>query len=73
MHYTDGAQIKLGDRIKLANGEAGTIVFSIDSNEYSNEFPKKDWDYLKAGVMVRTDSGALIHLQDPNANDIVRL
>ena len=72
MHYPDGTQIKLGDRIKLSNGEAGTVVFSIDSNEFSNEFPKRNWEYLKAGIMVKTDNGALVHLKDPNTKDALQ-
>jgi len=70
MHYRDGKKIRLGDRIKLANGEKGTIVFSIDTNEYSDGFPSIEWEYLKAGVMVKTDAGTLVHLKDPNTNDI---
>jgi hypothetical protein len=53
----------------------GIVVFSIDTNEYSDEFPK-DWgDYFKDGVMVRTDNGALVHLDDsdPDPNMITRV
>lgn len=70
MKYLDGKTIRRGDRIKLANGEPGTIVFSIDTNEYSDAFPNTEWEYLKAGVMVKTDAGAFVHLKDPNTNDI---
>jgi len=73
MNYPDGTSIRLGDRVKLSNGDTGTIVFSIDTNEYSDEFPKTKWEYLKAGVMVRTDRGALVHLEDPNQNELFRL
>ena len=73
MNYPDGKEIKLGDRVRLLNGEEGTIVFSIDSNEYPPDFAKDDWSYLKEGVMVKTDSGALVHLKNPNTNDVLPL
>lgn len=73
MNYPDGTEIKLDDRVRLLNGEKGTIVFSIDSNEYSVDFAQEDWAYLKEGVMVRTDQGALVHLKNPNNDDVVRL
>jgi hypothetical protein len=72
MQYADGKPIGLGDRVRLLSGETGTIVFSIDSNEYSDGFPKKEWEYLKTGVMVKTDAGALVHFKDPNSGDIER-
>ncbi len=73
MRYPNGAPIKIGDRIKLANGETGTVVFSVDTDEYSSGFPKKEWQYLKTGIMVKTNKGALIHFSEPNNNDVMPL
>ena len=70
MKYPDGTVAKLGDRVRLPNGECGTIVFSIDTDEYSANFPKDEWDYLCKGVMVMTDVGALVHFEDPNIEPI---
>ncbi len=70
MNYPDGTQIRAGHRVRLKSGDVGTIVFSIDTNEYSDEFPSSDWAYLVEGVMVKTDRGALVHLKAPNDGDV---
>ena len=78
MRYTDdGTEIRLGDRVRLYGVQTGVVVFSIDTDEYSDEFPKGDWAYLKSGVMVKTENGALIHEgdneRDKDINKIVRI
>jgi len=73
MKYPDGAEARLGDRVKFSNGECGTIVFSIDTDEYSVDFPKEEWSYLARGVMIKTDAGALVHYEDPNIDEIILL
>ena len=70
MKYTDGTEARLGDRVKFSNGDLGFVVLSIDTDEYSKEFPKEEWSYLDKGLMVRTDNGALIHYEDPNIEEI---
>jgi len=72
MLYPDGEEIRLGDRVRLGNSELGTIVFSIDTDEYTEEFKKEEWEYLKKGVMVKTDKGALIHFEDTNYEEILK-
>lgn len=42
----------------------GTVVFSIDTDEFSSEFPKLDWEYLGRGIMVETEQAGLVHLAD---------
>ena len=71
MNYLDGTQIRAGHRVRLKSGDVGTIVFSIDTGEYSDEFPRIDWEYLREGVMVKTDRGSLVHLKAPNDGDVV--
>ena len=71
MRYPDGTEIRLGDRVQLSNGEKGTVVFSIDTDEYSDEFPKAQWSYLNKGIMVKTDKGALIHYEAINLEDVI--
>jgi len=66
MKYPDGKEAQLGDRVKFSNGDTGTIVFSIDTGEFSKDFHEEDWRNIKKGVMVRTDNGALVHYEDPN-------
>jgi hypothetical protein len=76
MKYTDGTEIRLGDRVMIYNTEEGVIVASIDTDEYSDEFPKDVWSCLESGVMVKFTNGALLHLEDSNPeepDEIVRL
>jgi len=61
MQYADNSQIRLGDRVRHADGEDGEVVFSIDTDEYSSEFPKQEWEYLSEVIMSRTASGELFH------------
>jgi hypothetical protein len=73
MHYSDGAEVRLGDRVRLFDADMGVVVFSIDTDEYSEDFPRGDWAYLKQGVIVRTDKGTLVHIDDAHTNEITRL
>ena len=71
MRYPDSRQVRLGDRVRLSNGERGTVVFSIDTDEYSADFCKAGWSYLNKGVMITTDMGALVHYDDLNLKEFV--
>ena len=71
MRYPDGSMIKLADRVKLLSGDTGTVVCSIDSQEYSSDFEEKDWSYLGEGIVVKTDRGAVVHFKAPNQGDVV--
>ena len=61
MKYLNGQTVSLGDHVKLWDGRAGTIVCSIDTGEYSAEYPRSAWAYLNEGVLIRADSGELFH------------
>ena len=60
-----GKLIRVGDRLNIAPGLEGTVVFSIDTDEFSPEFPKSDWAYLGRGIMVRTEQAGLVYLEKP--------
>jgi hypothetical protein len=66
MRYADGRDIKLGDKVELWNGCFGEVVCSVDTNEYSEEFSKRDWSYLKSGVVIRTESKGVLHYIEPD-------
>jgi hypothetical protein len=65
MKYDDGTGVHVGDRVRIANGDRGVVVASIESGEYSAGFSKEEWDYLEGGIVVLTDRGALVHFEDP--------
>ena len=63
MKYSDGKEVKLGDRVGLGNYCNGFVVCSIDADEYSEEHPKEQWVYLKKRVMIEFPSLGLIHYE----------
>jgi hypothetical protein len=63
-----GRLIYIGDRVRFSGGITGTVVFSLDTDEFSPEFPKQDWNYLGSGIMVRTDEAGLVYLKEGSAD-----
>lgn len=61
MKYSDGRTAHIGDRVRLGN-EEGVLVFSIDTDEFSDGFPKADWEYLVQGVMAEFPTLGLVHI-----------
>jgi len=59
--YANGDAAKAGGRVRLWKDYFGTIVCSMDDGEYTQAFPKDEWDYLKVGILIKADNGALIH------------
>jgi hypothetical protein len=65
MKCADGSEVRLGDRVELWPGNPGTVVFSIDTDEYSDAYPREQRDYLGSGVMVLSEKAGLIHYEQP--------
>lgn len=65
MKYPDGQEVRLGDKVKLWNGCFGVVVCSMDTDEYTDAYSKKDWEYLKTGVLIQSDKAGLIHYIQP--------
>jgi hypothetical protein len=63
MKYWNGQDVRLGDRVKLGDDDAGVVVCSIDTGEYSDEHPESAWGYLKRGVMISFPKYGLIHYE----------
>lgn len=61
MKYKDGQEVIIGDNIMLADGARGEVVFCIDRDEFSDEYPRNEWLYLGTGAMVRVDGYGLVH------------
>jgi hypothetical protein len=68
MNYPDGKKVMVGDQVKLWEGCSGTVVCSIDDNEYTPEYRKADWSYLKNGVLISSDQAGLIHYIQPESS-----
>jgi hypothetical protein len=65
MKYPDGTEARIGDQVELWDGNAGTVVCSIDTNEYSAAYPKDAWEQLGAGVLILSEKAGLIHYKEP--------
>jgi len=65
MNYPDGTKIKVGDKLQLWDGCIGIVVCSIDDDEYTTDYTKEDWDYLKEGILIDSDAAGLIHYTEP--------
>ena len=69
MKYADGQLVLLGDQVTLG-GESGIVVFSIDTNQYSAEYPEDcNGGYLKKGVMFKFEAYGLIHYEDADEEE----
>lgn len=68
MKYIDGDIVRLGDRVRFAPRLHGVVVCSVDTDEYSENYPKDQWaSYLKQGILVDTTEIGLVHLEE---NDV---
>jgi len=66
MKYSNGRRVTVGDRVKLSKGQRGVVVGSIDSREYTPDFPKEEWEYLGSGIIIKSDSGEVFHYAEPD-------
>ena len=64
MKYSDGQDVRLGDRVKLGDDEGGVVVCSIDTGDYTEECPEAQWAYLKKGVMIKFPRYGLLHYEE---------
>ena len=65
MMYPDGQEAHIGDKVELWSETEGIVVCSIDSKEYSTEYPEAEWVYLKKGVLIYSSQAGLIHYEKP--------
>ncbi|TGV73810.1 hypothetical protein EN792_060275, partial [Mesorhizobium sp. M00.F.Ca.ET.149.01.1.1] len=65
MKYPDGTLARIGDKIVVWEGNEGVVVCSMDTDEYSEEYPKKNFGYLGRGIMVLSEKAGLIHYVTP--------
>jgi len=64
MKYSDGSEVIIGDHVSLSDGTKGEIVFCVDRDEFSEQYPKAEWSYLQSGAMVKTEKYGLIHYSE---------
>ena len=66
MKYPNGQEVRVGDRVKLWDNQRGTVVCSIETGEFSKDYPKTEWGHLKSGILVKTDTGEIFHYTEPD-------
>ncbi|VEA62820.1 Uncharacterised protein [Salmonella enterica subsp. salamae] len=65
MKYLNGVTVHINDKVRLWENCNGIVVCSIDTNEYSEEYPEADWkNTLKRGVLILSDQAGLIHYEE---------
>jgi hypothetical protein len=72
MKYIDGTEARLGDRVRVTNGDTGTVIASMDTDEYGPEATKENWAHMGEGILVRTDRGALVQFNDSHSRLVSR-
>lgn len=68
MRYSNGQEARLGDKVKLGDGSEGVVVCSIDTDEYTPDYPKDQWEYLKRGVLVNFPTLGVVHYEQAEAD-----
>ncbi|MBZ9986614.1 hypothetical protein LB572_05830 [Mesorhizobium sp. BH1-1-5] len=68
MRYADGNIARLGDKILVWEGNEGVVVCSMDTDEYSEDYSRETFGYLKQGIMVLSEKAGLIHYVQPEAD-----
>lgn len=61
--YPSGKEVKLNDAVTYG-GQAGRVVFIIESAEFSPKFKKSEWDYLKKGIGIELEDSTMFHLDE---------
>ena len=64
MKYSDGQDVKVGDRVNLGDDTNGVVVCSMDTGEYTEEYPEEQWGYLGKGVMIEFPKYGLIYYKE---------
>jgi hypothetical protein len=63
LRYASGQEVRLGDIVRLGGDSEGVVVCSMDTDEYTPEYPKAQWEYLKRGAVVFFEKFGAIHYE----------
>jgi hypothetical protein len=65
LRYPNGEEARLGDTVRIGESERGVVVCSLDTREYSEQFPRSEWEYLGHGILVKFERLGLVHYAEP--------
>ena len=60
------AELTEGDRVRLRKDGPGTVVAVIREASSKNGVSLDPWRRLGRGIVVRLDSGPLVHIREPS-------
>jgi hypothetical protein len=64
MRYADGRIVRIGDTVCLKAKSLGVVVCSIDTVEYSADFPQSRYNYLEKGIFIEFSNKEVIYVED---------
>ncbi|HMG04785.1 MAG TPA: hypothetical protein VK581_04945 [Chthoniobacterales bacterium] len=65
MHYLDGTDVKLGDKI-VYNNQQGTVVLLEGESLDSEHFKIDEWTSIGSGLLIEFENGSLLKLVNGN-------
>ena len=65
LRYPNGEEARLGDTVRIGESERGVVVCSLDTHEYSEQFPRSEWEHLGKGILVEFERLGLVHYVEP--------
>ena len=68
MKYSNGEEIRVGDKVQAWEDCTGVVVASMETDQYSVEYPKEQWAHLKVGVMIDTDKVGPVYYPEPDSD-----
>jgi hypothetical protein len=68
VRYPSGQEVLPGDSVQINLRHRGTVVACIAEGRYLPPHTAEQWGYLKAGAMIDTDFGGLVHY--PEESDL---
>lgn len=73
MRYANGEDVKVGDKVLMPDGLTGEVVASLDSGEFNEYFPEKEWGYLNNGLLIKTEDAVIVHYGNEYDKEILSL
>ena len=73
MKYYNGIEVEVGDTVIDDQCGNGIVVFSVDANQYSDEFPREKWESVGKGVMIKFEKLGPIYYEGPEPYEGLRL
>jgi len=71
--YTNGLEVEIGDEVQVDQRYKGTVVANLDAGQFTSAYPLERWAYLRTGLLINTNYGALLHYPPGHKDELVLL